>query len=250
MPTEAAVEEAPTVDSTPSPHDVHRDMDPDVDSACRIASDVERLRKQLVEIKEQRCLDLHLPCCTQAARESILDGSSFGCEAVVQGISLLGANSSSSCPQGPPVGWIVDELFAKQALFLRNDEAAQLYADAVRMPGQLVWLSWSRGLCRLEFWLLKMQGSPMVGFLPACLFRDLIVCCFWDNAVLDGHPWTGDTNTMSLAHIHTSASAKPQGQSTAASNLANFQYHQHRPLARDNTEMYQDLSSPVAAPSV
>ncbi|GMH22194.1 hypothetical protein Nepgr_024037 [Nepenthes gracilis] len=64
MPSEAAVEDAPTVISTPSPHAVQRDLAPDDDSACRIASDVERLRKQLMEIKDQRCLDLQLPCCT------------------------------------------------------------------------------------------------------------------------------------------------------------------------------------------
>ncbi|GMH30201.1 hypothetical protein Nepgr_032044 [Nepenthes gracilis] len=51
MPIEAAVKEASTVDSIPSPHDVQRDLAPEVDSA---------------------------------ARESVPDGSSSGCEAAVQ----------------------------------------------------------------------------------------------------------------------------------------------------------------------
>ncbi|GMH02086.1 hypothetical protein Nepgr_003925 [Nepenthes gracilis] len=123
MPTEAAIEEAPTVDSTPSPHDVQCDLAPDVDSACRTAYDVARLRKQLVEIKDQRCLDLYLPCCTQAARESVPDGSSSGCEAAMQGVSLCGDNAFPSCPVGPPVGWTDDELFEKQAVNGRRGAA-------------------------------------------------------------------------------------------------------------------------------
>ncbi|GMH18619.1 hypothetical protein Nepgr_020460 [Nepenthes gracilis] len=79
MPYEAAVGDAPTVVSSPSPHVVQRDLAPDGDSACRIASDVEQLWKQLMEIKDQRYLDLQLPNCTQAAHESVPDGSSSGC---------------------------------------------------------------------------------------------------------------------------------------------------------------------------
>ncbi|GMH10590.1 hypothetical protein Nepgr_012431 [Nepenthes gracilis] len=123
MPSEAMVEDAPTVVSTPSPHVVQRDLAPDVDSACRIASDVERLQKQLMEIKDQRFLDLHLPCCTQAVCESVPNGSSSRCEATVQGGSLRGANASPSYPQGPPARWTDDELFAKQAINGRYPKA-------------------------------------------------------------------------------------------------------------------------------
>ncbi|GMH06178.1 hypothetical protein Nepgr_008018 [Nepenthes gracilis] len=90
MPSEAAVEDAPIVVSTPSPQDVQCVLAPDDDSACRIASD--------------------------AARESVRDGSSSGCGAAVQGMSPCAAYASPSCPQGPPACWIVEELFARLAL--------------------------------------------------------------------------------------------------------------------------------------
>ncbi|GMH14504.1 hypothetical protein Nepgr_016345 [Nepenthes gracilis] len=114
LPSESTAEDAPTVDSTPTPHAVQQA--PDDDSACRIAADIERLRKQLMEIKEQRRLDLQLPCCTPAARKSSLDGSYLGSEDAVQGMSLRGANASPSCHQGPPARWADEELFARQAL--------------------------------------------------------------------------------------------------------------------------------------
>ncbi|GMH22170.1 hypothetical protein Nepgr_024013 [Nepenthes gracilis] len=52
MPSEATVEDAPLVISTPCPHAVQRDLAPNDDSAFRIAFDVERLRKQLMEVKD------------------------------------------------------------------------------------------------------------------------------------------------------------------------------------------------------
>ncbi|GMH14058.1 hypothetical protein Nepgr_015899 [Nepenthes gracilis] len=76
----------------------------------------ERLRKQLMEIKEQRCLDLQLPCCTPAARKSGPDGSYSGSVATLQGMSLCGANASPSCHQGPPARWTDEELLARQAI--------------------------------------------------------------------------------------------------------------------------------------
>ncbi|GMH11623.1 hypothetical protein Nepgr_013464 [Nepenthes gracilis] len=90
MPSEAAVEDAPTAVSTPSPHAVQCDLVPDDDSACRIASN--------------------------AARESVPDGSSSGSETAVQGMLLCGANASPSCHQGPPARWTDEELFARQAI--------------------------------------------------------------------------------------------------------------------------------------
>ncbi|GMH19258.1 hypothetical protein Nepgr_021099 [Nepenthes gracilis] len=116
MPSEAAVEDAPTVVSTPSPHAVQCDLALEDDSARRIASDVERLRMQLMEFKDQCCLDQQLPCSTQAARESVPDGSSSGSEAAMQGMSLCGANASPNCHQGPPARWTDEELFARQAI--------------------------------------------------------------------------------------------------------------------------------------
>ncbi|GMH11597.1 hypothetical protein Nepgr_013438 [Nepenthes gracilis] len=86
------------------------------DSACRIAADTERLRKQLMEIKEQCCLDLQLPCCTSAAHKSGPDGSYSGSVAALQDVSLCGANASPSCHQGPPARWIDEELFARQEI--------------------------------------------------------------------------------------------------------------------------------------
>ncbi|GMH18478.1 hypothetical protein Nepgr_020319 [Nepenthes gracilis] len=96
----AAVEDAPIVGSSPSPHAVQRNLVPDDDSACRIASDVERLWKQLLELKDQRCLDLQLPYCTQDARESVPDVSPTGNEAAGQGMSLCDANAYPSCIWG------------------------------------------------------------------------------------------------------------------------------------------------------
>ncbi|GMH25426.1 hypothetical protein Nepgr_027269 [Nepenthes gracilis] len=127
MPSEAAAEDAPTDDSTPSPHAVQHDLAPDDDSACRIASDVERLRKQLMEIKEQRCLDLQLLGCTPAARKSGPDGSYSGSEAALQGVSLCGANASPSYHQGPPARWTDEELFARQALNGRFPKAQRCH---------------------------------------------------------------------------------------------------------------------------
>ncbi|GMH22906.1 hypothetical protein Nepgr_024749 [Nepenthes gracilis] len=84
------------------PYAVQRNLVPDDDSTCRIAFDVERLRKQLLELKDQRCLDLQLPCCTQAARESFPDVSPAENEASGQGMSLCDANAYPSCHLGPP----------------------------------------------------------------------------------------------------------------------------------------------------
>ncbi|GMH29911.1 hypothetical protein Nepgr_031754 [Nepenthes gracilis] len=109
----STVEDAPTVGSSPSPHAVQCNLVPDDESACRIVSDVERLRKQLLELKDQRCLDLQLPCCTQAARESVPDVSPAGNEAAGQG--MLVANASPSCHLGPHARWSDEELFARQA---------------------------------------------------------------------------------------------------------------------------------------
>ncbi|GMH30813.1 hypothetical protein Nepgr_032656 [Nepenthes gracilis] len=74
------------------------------------------LRKQLVEIKAQHCLDLQLPSCSQAARDSVPDETSPGSEAAVQDVKLHGVAVPPSCPQGLSVGWTDDDLFAKQAV--------------------------------------------------------------------------------------------------------------------------------------
>ncbi|GMH08610.1 hypothetical protein Nepgr_010450 [Nepenthes gracilis] len=87
-------------------------------SACMIASDVERLWKQLVEIKAQCCLDLQLPSCSQATRDSVPDETTLRREAAAQDVKLHGDVVPPSCPQGPSVGWTDDKLFAKQAMRL------------------------------------------------------------------------------------------------------------------------------------
>ncbi|GMH29937.1 hypothetical protein Nepgr_031780 [Nepenthes gracilis] len=111
MPTEVAVEEAPVVDSTPSPHDahyVHRDMAPDVDSAFAP----------------------RLP-------NSVPDETSPGREAAAQDVKLLGVVVPHSCPQGPSVGWTNDEPFAKQSfgriVLLLVDDAIEI-VGRMRMP--------------------------------------------------------------------------------------------------------------------
>ncbi|GMH03232.1 hypothetical protein Nepgr_005071 [Nepenthes gracilis] len=70
-------------------------------SASRIAIEVERLRRQLVELKANCCLaltPLQLPSCSQAARGYVPDEVSAGCEAAAQDVRFHGIAEPPSSP--------------------------------------------------------------------------------------------------------------------------------------------------------
>ncbi|GMH02237.1 hypothetical protein Nepgr_004076 [Nepenthes gracilis] len=61
-----------------------------------------------------QCPDLHLPCCSKAAR--VPEGPSTGNVAVVQGVSLRNPSDSPSCHLEPHARWTEDQLFARPAI--------------------------------------------------------------------------------------------------------------------------------------
>ncbi|GMH30391.1 hypothetical protein Nepgr_032234 [Nepenthes gracilis] len=94
------------------------DMEGSPNFVSRIVSEVECLRRQLVEIKAQCCLafsPLQLLCCSQEAHGYVPDEASAGSEAAPQEVRFQSAAEPPCCPQGPFVGWVDDMLSATSA---------------------------------------------------------------------------------------------------------------------------------------
>ncbi|GMH06065.1 hypothetical protein Nepgr_007905 [Nepenthes gracilis] len=106
-------------------------------SASRIASNVERLRRKLVELKAQHCPTLsptQMPYCSQAAHGNVPEDPPTGYEAAALETKFRDDAEPPTCFQGPSIEWDEVVLFAKQAVIRKFPKDQHRWKPASKHP--------------------------------------------------------------------------------------------------------------------